>query len=72
MEITPLVGCSVNCKYCPQITFLSAYYKNRKRAMSFEDFKICLDKITKNTLIEWAGFVEPFLNLYSHQSMVLG
>lgn len=65
MEITPLVGCSVNCKYCPQSTFLSAYYKNdknRKRAMSFEDFKICLDKIPKNTLIEWAGFVEPFLN----------
>lgn len=72
MEITPLVGCSINCKYCPQNAFLSAYYKNnkkRKKAMSLEEFKICLNKLPKNTLIEWAGFVEPFLNSESIDMM---
>ena len=65
MEITPIVGCTINCKYCPQNTFLEQYYKNnkkRKRILTLEDFKICLNKMPINTLIEWAGFVEPFIN----------
>ena len=40
LEITPKVGCSVNCQYCPQKNFLSAYFKdNKKSEMSFDDFK---------------------------------
>lgn len=65
MEITPAIGCSVNCKFCPQKLFLNEYYrenKDRKSHMSLDEFKIYLNKIPKNTLIEWAGFVEPFLN----------
>lgn len=72
IEITPIVGCSVNCRYCPQGVFLSAYYKknkNRKSKMSLDEFKICLDKLPTNTLIEWAGFVEPFLNSESIDMM---
>lgn len=64
MEITTKVGCSVNCKYCPQSVFLQKYFKtsNENTYMSFETFKACIDKLPQNTLIEFAGFTEPFLN----------
>lgn len=65
IEVTPKVGCSVNCRFCPQKLLLSRYYKdnrNRKSEMSFDDFKIFLEKIPANTILDWSGFVEPFLN----------
>ena len=65
MEITPIIGCAVNCKYCPQKLLLREYFKdnkNRKSYMTLEDFKVCIDKLPKDTVIEWAGFAEPFLN----------
>ena len=65
IEVTPKIGCSVNCRFCPQKLLLSRYYKdnsNRKSEMSFDDFKIFLEKIPANTILDWSGFVEPFLN----------
>jgi radical SAM protein with 4Fe4S-binding SPASM domain len=65
IEVTPKVGCSVNCRFCPQNLLLSRYYKdnsNRKSEMSFDVFKIFLEKIPANTILDWSGFVEPFLN----------
>lgn len=61
MEITTGIGCVVNCKFCPQKTFLKSY-KGKKRKLSFEDFKIALDKMPKSTIIIFSGFAEPFLN----------
>lgn len=65
LEITPKAGCEVNCKFCPQQLFLSQYFKDNKRRssmMCLEEYKVVLRKLPKNTLIEFAGFVEPFLN----------
>lgn len=65
LEITPIIGCSVNCRYCPQKTLLNQYFKDdrqRKRVFTLEEYKRILDKLPQNTLIEFAGFVEPFLN----------
>lgn len=65
MEITTKIGCSVNCKYCPQKNLIHSYFKSnsdRKIMFSLEDFKICLDKLPSNTLVDFAGFGEPFLN----------
>lgn len=63
LEITPLAGCAVNCKYCPQKLFLDKYYqRSSKREMSFEDFKICIDKTPDDLNIDFSGFVEPFLS----------
>ena len=72
MEITPKIGCVVNCRYCPQRNFIDAYYKDntkRNSNMTLEQFKICLNKLPKDTLIEFAGFVEPFLNKESIDMM---
>ena len=63
LEITPLAGCAVNCKYCPQKPFLDSYYKRTsKREMSFEEFKTCIDKTPNDLNIDFSGFVEPFLS----------
>jgi len=63
IEVTPKIGCSVNCRFCPQKLLLSRYYRdNRKYEMSLDDFKFYLDRIPENTILDWSGFVEPFLN----------
>lgn len=64
MEVTVKVGCRVNCRYCPQALFLKRYYekKDRPEYLSLENYKKCLNKLPKNTIISFCGFVEPFLN----------
>ncbi len=62
MEITPKAGCSIHCKYCPQDLFLQQYFsKNRQIEMTFEEFREYLGKMPQDTVIDFAGFVEPFL-----------
>lgn len=62
LEVTPLAGCVVNCKYCPQRIFLDKYYgRTSKREMTFEEFKVCIDKTPDNLNVDFSGFVEPFL-----------
>ncbi len=63
IQVTPKTGCSVNCRHCPQELFVNRYFsKARTAMMSFSDYKTCLDKTPENTIIEFAGFGEPFLN----------
>lgn len=65
VEITPTMGCSNNCKYCPQSKLLSTYFKNdknRKSSMTLMDFKKVLSNIPKDVSIDFAGMAEPFLN----------
>lgn len=72
LEITPKVGCSVQCKFCPQNLFYSQYFANSNRdtEISLENFKKCIDKTPINTIIEFAGFVEPFLNKHAAEMMI--
>ena len=72
IEVTPKIGCSINCRYCPQKILLREYFKNnsnRKSEMSLDDFKFFLKKIPDNTILDWSGFVEPFLNPVSIEMM---
>lgn len=64
MEITTKLGCAVNCKYCPQELYIKEYMKSEDsdKVLSLENFKICIDKLPMNTLVEFAGFTEPFFN----------
>lgn len=63
MEITPRAGCSVHCRYCPQNLFLERYFaKTQTKVMTLDEFKICLDKTPENLIVDFSGFVEPFLN----------
>lgn len=64
IEITTRTGCVINCKFCPQKSFLKNYFQtgNEDKIMRFETFKKCIDKTPDNTIVEFAGFTEPFLN----------
>lgn len=64
IEVTAKIGCAVNCKYCPQKLLVSRYYesdKSRKGVMTLEDYKGYLDKCPQETIVDFSGFVEPFL-----------
>jgi hypothetical protein len=61
VEITTVVGCSVDCGHCPQSLLRSAY-GDRTRRMSLEDFDLCIDKIPKSVRIDFSGMAEPWLN----------
>ena len=71
MEINTMIGCRVDCDFCPQTLLMNEYssqanvenlsYGNQV-LMSFENFKTCLDKIPKKMEVSFGGFSEPFLN----------
>lgn len=75
IEITTVISCKVQCRYCPQTKLVSAYTKKSKTYYtSLADFKTCIDKIPLNVEIWFSGFGEPWLNpectqmiLYAHQ-----
>lgn len=65
LEITPVLGCSVNCKYCPQEVIVRKYFehdKDRKRIMTLEDFRVFLEHTPDDCDIMFAGMSEPYLN----------
>ncbi len=77
-QITTVIGCSVNCTFCPQGKLREAFVKVshdiKDRVMSMDTFKDILSKIPKNNVINFCGFSEPFQNphctemiLYAHR-----
>jgi len=83
MEITTVIGCRVQCLFCPQTLLMDKYEEQNNtqeitwgtpEIMSFETFKTCIDKIPTSTDIHFSGFAEPWLNpdcskmlVYSHK-----
>lgn len=61
MEITTRIGCSVNCRYCPQALLLQRY-SDSCRQLALDDFKKCIQKMPQNLTVDFSGFSEPFLN----------
>ncbi len=62
IEVTPKAGCSVHCRYCPQELFLKQYFsKERQAEMTFDEFRRYLDKMPQDIVVDFSGFVEPFL-----------
>ncbi len=65
LDITTNIGCTVDCKFCPQSLLLSKYFekdKFRTHMMSVETFQICIDKLPEDGIIVFGGMAEPFLN----------
>ena len=66
IEITPRVGCSNVCEYCPQSTLIKRYRErigsDKDTMMSLETFKKCISTIPKDIGLNFTGYVEPFLN----------
>jgi len=56
MEITTIIGCRVQCTFCPQPLLIKRYQEENQideitwgnpALMSFENFKVSIDKNTK-------------------------
>lgn len=65
LEVTTVIGCSVDCKYCPQKLLINRYFetdKARKSRMTIDDFKVYLEHTPKNCEFVFCGMAEPFLN----------
>jgi hypothetical protein len=63
MEITTRVGCPIVCRACPQELFVGKYReRSDERMMSFETYRVCVDKVPQDVEIVFTGFGEPFTN----------
>ncbi len=65
MQITTRIGCSVNCRFCPQSLLVQSYFaadKDRESVMSLETFARCLRKLPEDARVSFCGMAEPFLN----------
>ena len=65
LDLTLIVGCKLNCHYCPQNILIENYFKDnpkRQRMLKFDDFKIILDKVERGSTIGFVGLAEVFLN----------
>lgn len=70
-SITTCVGCVNRCSYCPQDLFLKNY--KGVRVLTLANFKKMLKNVSKETMIVFGGYSEPFQNpecsnmiLYAH------
>lgn len=65
LELSLTIGCRLDCLYCPQKLLLSKYYgadQRRKSKLSFQDFKVVLEKVQSGAGISFCGMSEPFHN----------
>jgi len=65
LEFTLIMGCRLNCYYCPQKMLLETYFKDnniRKRCLTFSDFVKVLEKVEDGATLSFAGMSEPFHN----------
>lgn len=65
LEVSTIMGCTVNCKFCPQDVMLKKYYehdKKRQRVMTVENFKVILEHTPQECIIDFSGMTEPFNN----------
>lgn len=64
LQITTQIGCRINCTYCPQNVFITEYKKHSNiYSMSLDLFRKCIDNTSRDTIIQFAGFSEPFFNI---------
>ena len=63
LEITPLIGCSNVCEYCPQTTLIKQYKEkcSNDKEMSLEQFKKYISTIPSSVQLNFTGYVEPLL-----------
>ena len=72
IEVTTIMGCRLNCRYCPQNELLKQYKKtenSQKMRMTLEDFCKILPQIYENGTITFSGMSEVFQNHEASEMM---
>ena len=62
LEITTILGCPVDCIYCPQDQIRLASKGNKHKILKLDDFKKIIANVPNNVKIFWTGYSEPCLN----------
>ena len=62
LVISPVVDCAVGCSYCHAYRIISRNYKGSERSMSFESFRVVMEKIPDDIHLNFGGFAEAWLN----------
>lgn len=63
LEITTIIGCKVQCDYCPQDKITRAYVdRGGTKILSPKDYEVALGKLPREVLIHFSGMAEPWLN----------
>lgn len=65
LEVSTIMGCTVNCRFCPQDVMLKSYYEKdrmRQRVMTVENFSVILRHTPSDCIIDFSGMTEPFNN----------
>jgi len=64
IEISTRIGCSLDCRFCPQKTLVANYFRadGRTGVMPFETFARCIDKVPAGETVVFSGMAEPWLN----------
>lgn len=60
LELTTVSSCAVNCSFCPQGVLRDAY--RGPRTLRLEDFRAVVDRLPRDVVLHFSGFVEPWLN----------
>ena len=70
LEITTLIGCSNNCRVCPQGNLTAALHDIVGPTMlQFDIFRKLLSTVPQHVRIDFSGFCEPLLNVNATQMM---
>lgn len=62
LELTTMIGCPLMCTFCPQDNLRGAYGAVNEKYMTLETVKTVLQKIPKQTRVDFSGMAEPWAN----------
>jgi len=68
LEVTPLIGCSNMCSYCPQEALIKRYsadHSGSTKIMTLQLFQQYIRSVPTSVQLNFTGYVEPFLNPHS-------
>ena len=65
IEITTVIGCPVMCSFCPQSSLIKNFklqneFNFNNKILTFEKFKIAIDKVPQWVDIHFSGMSEPY------------
>lgn len=65
LEITTMIGCPMQCTFCPQDKLAANYPADAVRALSYDKFAEILVKVPKHVRIDFSGMSEPWANRFA-------
>src|SRR4051812_25183184 len=76
LEITTMIGCPMQCTFCPQDKLINNYPSDAIRVLTLDNFKIIVDRLPLYVRIDFSGLSEPWASRYAtgmlHHALIEG